>query len=267
MNSAHIKIPADVTAQFLADIHVFLGYEYAEPGRLLFPQFAPHFAQFRDLPLAEHLEQAYLAIADSDQRSLIRNTVADALIRCAYTPLGVNRSLVVIDIVQAIAKEQWTNDIWLKLLWRPTDVQDLARWVGALVLRWAQWNVHVSLDEPDVDRLIASVEPTRFKNLIEYLLACCASKTSDGSAQRDHVLAKAQTRIRIDARQFADEDVDCAAIRDFLTECDTSGVQMTTDASAHGEKDELERELESRWPGASNGQSPWHQHDPEIDEY
>ncbi len=260
MTTAGTEKPIDIAGQFLADVQVFLGYEYAEPGRILFPQFAPYFSRFRDLPLAEHLEQAYLAIPDPKQKLLIREMVTDALTRCANTPLGINRSLVVVDLVHAIAPECWTDELWLELLWRPIDPKSLARWIGALALRWAQWNVSVHLAEPDILRAIDTVEPARFINLIEYLIASCASLLGDRGELKNAILAAAQRRIKRDAGLFAIEEVDCAAIEDFLHSCDTARAESTAadvGPSESSEERALREEMRAKWNLDSEEESPW----------
>ena len=201
---------------FLVDIQVWLGLERPTPRRLVFPEFAPHFARIRDLPLSDHLVEAYRATHDENQRALIRQLVVGALYRCACTVLGGSRGLVVIDVVHAIAPEVWTDALWSKLLFRQTRETDLGRWISAVVLRWSQWNSSVELPLAQMIDAVRQVEPRSLKMLVEYALAQLATPDTKSTVAKAEIVAAARLRVKTEAVSFAHAEVDCAEIGDFL---------------------------------------------------
>jgi hypothetical protein len=200
-------------AQFLYDIQIFLGYEYAQFEHHLFFDFAPEFSQLRDLPLAEHLAQAYANIHDARRRASIRELIGGALERCSNAPLGVRRSFVIIDLAHRIAPELFSNELWRKLLWRVNEPTALSNWVGSLFLKWAQWNIEVTLSESEILKAIDIVAPSLFLNLIEYVstLTIASSETS-----LVRIINAASIRIKRDHLKFTEDEIDHVEINDFL---------------------------------------------------
>ena len=216
MLEANDPLSDRLVAAFLVDIQVWLGLERPTPRRFVFPEFAPHFARIRDLPLSDHLVEAYRAAHDENQRALIRHLVVDALYRCACTVLGGSRGLVVIDVVHAIAPEVWTDSLWGKLLFRQTRETDLGRWIGAVVLRWSQWNASVELPLGQMIDAIRQVEPRSLKILVEYALAQLATPDTESTVAKAEIVAAARLRVKTEAVSFAHAEVDCAEIGEFL---------------------------------------------------
>ena len=71
----------DRVAQFLYDINVELNLNYADPSRDLFPEFAPHYAQYPDLPVASRLTAALGKLANPAEVLKVQGVVTAALMR------------------------------------------------------------------------------------------------------------------------------------------------------------------------------------------
>ena len=239
---------------FLVDIQIWLGLERPTPRRIVFPEFAPHFARIRDLPLSDHLVEAYRATRDDDKRSLIRHLVGGAIQRCASTVLGSSRGLVVIDLVQAIMLEVWTDALWSKLLFRQARGSDLGRWIGAVVLRWSQWNSSVELSCGQIIEAIERVEPRSLKLLVEYALAQVSTPDAESTTAMREIVEAARRRVKTEAAEFAHAEVDCAEIGEFLDRV-ALGVPLELDLLAwdDGEREAavLRSDLHRQW-----GQDP-----------
>jgi hypothetical protein len=241
----------DGTTKFLADIQVYLGDTAKDVSSPLFPDFAPHFANCRDMDLSDALIFSFHK-TEGQRRENATRFAREALRRCATSPLGIERSLVVIDFVHGVMPEELSNNVWSKLFFRPTDEQDLANWVGDLALRWMEWNIEVSIGIDLAVNAIRVVEPLRFKNLIEYF----RDQRWDAGDSLTRIANVAKRRLETDNAEFVAAEIDIVEIKDLLASFPTPTLPATTRETLdafQSERHVLASDI-AHWDSA---ESPW----------
>lgn len=192
---------------FLYDLNVELDYNYADPDRDLFPELAPHYAQFSSLPLTKRIVAAYDAIKGTPKDCIFLGIVTGALVRSANVALGKNRTLVVIDIAKDICPEVLSDDLWQHLIFRQVE-SEIPAWLRALALRLERWQINISLSRKDWKRAIHSVDPTGFETLVRWALTQIARKESDRAGFRQWLFEEAKRRLAKDQLQFQRSEID-----------------------------------------------------------
>jgi hypothetical protein len=204
--SESIAYSSDPAEQFLHDLNVLLDFCYADPQRPLLKDLAPQFAFHADLPLGERIVASYEPVRLSVKGDVFRQTVSEALKRCANAALGLDRSLLVIEIAHSICPESFSDEIWGRLMLRQKETEQ-PQWLRALAIRLLRWDIHVSMPTSIWLRVIRIVHPTGFEPLVRWGIHQSTSDHANGKfaiwliAQARHVLSD-------HASQFLAEEVD-----------------------------------------------------------
>jgi hypothetical protein len=184
----------DPAAQFLRDLNVLLDIDYADPQRPPLQALAPQFAFHADLPAGERIVASFKAVQRTAQGVAFLDTVSEALKRCANTNLGLDRSLLVVDIAHSICAESFSDELWQRLMLRQTTAEQ-PHWLRALALRLSRWDDHVSLPALTWQRVIRGVHPTGFEPLVRWGIRQSAPEHDSGKfglwliGQARHVLS------------------------------------------------------------------------------
>jgi hypothetical protein len=223
----------DLSAEFLLDIQVFIGLSETSLNTIVFEDFSPYFARIQDATLSDALSEAYEQIQEHRTRESIRNYAMEALWRCSKMPLGLRRSLTVIDFNWNIQREVFSDQLWRQLLFRPQDEMDLGTWLASLIRRWTFWNISVEISKTDAEKIIRFVEPLAFKSMLEYLIALRGgADATDGLLTNLKLIELAKHRMSTDRALFSAANVDREPISDLLSSL------VTGSAFASFEKDE-----------------------------
>ncbi len=236
-----------LVSEFLQDIGVALGSEYADPAKPFFRLFLPHYGRLRDLPLNERLITAFEHLDFAAQQQ-VRLIVNDSLERCASSPLGVWRSLVVIDLFHHTSLNGWRQQVLGDLLLRPVTAEERAVWIDQLVQRWTKWNLKVHVPATMWIQSIEVVAPSALLRLMRYLLR---EVSRDIPADWWKLPNAALARLRQHPEPFAKARLDLVALkhefigytRDTSQDIQPSEVESHSDAF---ELNELMRDLTSR---------------------
>ena len=160
------SIEVDPVADFLHDVNVALDYAYAKSDRVIFPELAPRYAQYPELPLVPRLLAAYDDLKNTREGLSFLGIIQAALVRCGSFPMGTYRSLAVLDVARELWPEHFSPKLASDLLFIQAE-RELPDWIGELVSRWANWpqkQVDLSLDQ--WVRAVATVEPRRLQTLV-----------------------------------------------------------------------------------------------------
>ena len=164
--SSHPSIEVDPVADFLYDVNVALDYAYAIPDRVIFPELAPRYAQYPELPLVARLLAAYDDLKREREGKRFLGIIQAALVRCSSFPMGTYRSLAVLDVARVLWPEHFSPNLARSLLFIQAE-RELPDWIGELASRWMNWpqkQVDLSLDQ--WVRAVATVEPRRLQTLV-----------------------------------------------------------------------------------------------------
>jgi hypothetical protein len=215
-------------ARLLHDINIQFNIEKPDPDRVLFAAFQPYYAKFRHLALADALIEAYRSLSDAAEIQTVRRDALDALARCADQPLGVARSLVIIEFAHAVAAAEFEQSLWHRLFFRYKGLPQMPRWSGALLLRWSAWNVHVRFTAKERKSIVELVEPSRFECAVTYFFNNAPSEITGPLEVELQSLAKAaMTRLRVHSQSFVRDEIDTTHLEDVLNKlCD--GVETHT---------------------------------------
>lgn len=131
--------------EFLHDIAVELGDEYADPSRDMFPMLMPYYALTRADHPTDRIVVAYqkLKLAGAIEQGNFRSIVAEALHRCTCMDLGRHRTLMVMDLAKEVCPEVFNLQLWFQLFLR-ASVEMQAVWLAALGQRLQRWKVVLS---------------------------------------------------------------------------------------------------------------------------
>ena len=160
--------PDGLVAQFLHDIEVELGLRFADPQRLPMRLLMPYYARHAGLGPAERIVAAWRDLRDPQASAMVRGVVSGALQRCANLPLGIDRSLVVLDAALVICPEVLGDNLWHHL-WLRQEAARQPRWIRDLVLRLTRMKIRCRLPQEDLLRGIELVHPSGFEPLLRWI--------------------------------------------------------------------------------------------------
>ena len=248
-----------LTKNFLYDINVSLDAEYADPSRQLFECFWPAFPDFADLDISSAIVSSY-ATLESNTRANALAVVRCALNCCVADYLGLQRTLVVIDIAKQISPDALTPFVWSKLLARAAD-GDRPRWVGELGYRWSRWGTNLFFPIATWTEAINVVDIRRFVRFVGWALEQSAPDTMDSAKFAEKIFTIASRRLTRDSATFRDAGLDDIAAEELLekrySELATPAHSLSIDATNDAKYRQIlwltARNDSPSWPGGEYG--------------
>jgi hypothetical protein len=216
--SKSVPEDTDAAARLLQDLNVLLDIDYANPKVRPLQALAPHFARYADLGLCERIIASYEHIRLTAAGVTFRETVVEALKRCSNMALGLDRSLLVIDVAYLICRDAFSDAIWNRLMFRQIDAE-LPHWLRSLALRLTQWQAAVCMPQTHWRRALRTVHPTGFEPFVRWGIH---QSSTDQTAPMfgTWLLAQARHALSDRAKSFREYDVDAADAEEALDECE-----------------------------------------------
>lgn len=141
--------PEVLASRLLSDLSVALEHVLPDRANMPFDWLGAAYVRGLYSPLPVRLIDAFQA-ASPETQTKMRAALLAALDRAATAWLGSERTLVLLDWVQAVAFDAVPSSTWVSLLFHhnPTDAGETALWVRAIVERLGRWPLNrVALTE------------------------------------------------------------------------------------------------------------------------
>lgn len=242
-----MKLIENGASRLLRDINVHFNIDAPDPERILFEVFQPHYAKFRYLALADALVEAYKCLNSTNAKQKVMQDAFEALARCANRPLGVTRSLAIVDFAYAVAPENFEQDLWRRLFFRYDGLEAMPRWSGALLLRWTSWNEYVGFTPRERKRIVEVVEPSRFECAVSYLFKNEAAQNKEPNGiELKSLQVAAMSRLHRFSQPFLDDEIDTSRLEEVLYQlCDE--VDVFPDGSEDADRLAVKANLANAW--------------------